>query len=501
MFAVPGWNISASDLKTGTNANPKAPGAQATQQQDKPTSTEQSAETAKDRKKKKKNKKTTNGIKITADNLAEVYEKIIEKKEEGTDSKAANGKKRKHEEGVGQEQGSPQKKKKTLKEKKREKKARAAESSGQPAQPAAPSTATLAVVQAAPTPASTVKLTPLQQKMREKLTSARFRHINELLYTTPSESALKKFQEEPSLFDEYHVGFRRQVEVWPENPVDVFLDTLKERAKLRYEKGDRRRRMGGGVEGKDLPLPRDDNLVCTVADLGCGDAKIAQTIMGSELGFKSGKNAKNKGKIRVLSYDLKSVNPLVTAADIAHLPLESETVDVAIFCLALMGTNFLDFIEEAFRVLRWGGELWIAEIKSRFQNPGEHKKKNNPDGELLNKGKIGVRKPGKDDADMEDVSGGAEAGAWNGFIEALSRRGFTLRGNVDASNKMFVRMEFVKADKREWKKNAEDSEEEDEKPQRGGKMKKSKLKFLEETEEQIRKRESTLLKPCVYKLR
>ena len=76
-----------------------------------------------------------------------------------------------------------------------------------------------------------------------------------------------------------------------------------------------------------------------VADLGCGDAKIAQ-----ELG----------DKMTVHSFDLVSTNPHVTACDMAHVPLEHESVDVAVFCLSLMCTNLPDFIREAHRILRMG---------------------------------------------------------------------------------------------------------------------------------------------------
>lgn len=41
-------------------------------------------------------------------------------------------------------------------------------------------------------------------------------------------------------------------------------------------------------------------------------------------------------------------------------------MDVAVFCLALMGTDYGSFLEEAVRVLRPGGWLWIAEVRSRF---------------------------------------------------------------------------------------------------------------------------------------
>jgi ribosomal RNA-processing protein 8 len=44
------------------------------------------------------------------------------------------------------------------------------------------------------------KLTPLQQKMRAKLSGSQFRHINEKLYTTDSSEALSLFTKQPSLF-------------------------------------------------------------------------------------------------------------------------------------------------------------------------------------------------------------------------------------------------------------------------------------------------------------
>ena len=47
---------------------------------------------------------------------------------------------------------------------------------------------------------TTSKFTPLQEKMRQKLSGSQFRHINEKLYTTHSSEALSLFTNEPSLF-------------------------------------------------------------------------------------------------------------------------------------------------------------------------------------------------------------------------------------------------------------------------------------------------------------
>jgi hypothetical protein len=73
------------------------------------------------------------------------------------------------------------------------------------------------------------------------------------------------------------------------------------------------------------------------------------------------------------------VNDFVEVCDMADVPLEDNSVDVAVFCLSLMGTNFLGFIREACRYTKLqyllmcaslsSGEIWIAEIKSRFLDP------------------------------------------------------------------------------------------------------------------------------------
>lgn len=302
-------------------------------------------------------------------------------------------------------------------------------------------------------------LTPLQQKMRQKLSSARFRHINEILYTTPSDSSLSLFREQPEMYQEYHTGFRRQVELWPENPVDVFIKQIQERGKVKFERG-HNKKWNSSAGGNPFPLPRDkEEGWCTVVDLGCGDAKIAATI--------NHQKPRGKAKVKVLSYDLQASTPDVTIADIAHLPLEPDSVDVAIFCLALMGTNFLDFVEEAYRILRWRGELWIAEIKSRFNRPSVNEV--------------------EDDVEMEErLKKGDEP--YKSFVDALSKRGFDLRGTVDAGNKMFVRMEFVKMQEKAQRVDRDGD---------SWKPRAKKLKFVENDEV----REDQILKPCVYKLR
>lgn len=63
------------------------------------------------------------------------------------------------------------------------------------------------------------------------------------------------------------------------------------------------------------------------------------------------------------SFDLVSPNPLVTACDMANVPIKNASVHVAVFCLSLMGTNLADFLREAHRVLVPGGLVKVCSVR------------------------------------------------------------------------------------------------------------------------------------------
>ena len=52
------------------------------------------------------------------------------------------------------------------------------------------------------------KLSNLQEKFQKKLEGARFRSINESLYTTNGSESFLEFQKNPTMFELYHQGFR-----------------------------------------------------------------------------------------------------------------------------------------------------------------------------------------------------------------------------------------------------------------------------------------------------
>ncbi|GMF48006.1 unnamed protein product [Phytophthora fragariaefolia] len=87
-------------------------------------------------------------------------------------------------------------------------------------------------------------------------------------------------------------------------------------------------------------------------------------------------------------------------------------VDIGVYCLALMGTSVREYVREVHRVLKPGGVLKIAEVKSRFES---------------------------------EALGGIE-----GFVQTLRKMGFDCK-QKDERNKMFVLFELVKSTRKPQK--------------------------------------------------
>lgn len=103
------------------------------------------------------------------------------------------------------------------------------------------------------------------------------------------------------------------------------------------------------------PAYRKSGLV--IGDYGCGEATIART-------FDTDPQLKKGSKVTVHSYDLVAANKYITAADIAALPLSDGVCDVVVFCLSLMGTNWMDFVKEAYRTLKVGSVSSLYYLQS-----------------------------------------------------------------------------------------------------------------------------------------
>jgi Hypothetical methyltransferase len=52
----------------------------------------------------------------------------------------------------------------------------------------------------------------------------------------------------------------------------------------------------------------------------------------------------------------------------AHVPLDDDTLSVAVFSLSLMGASFTDYLREAHRTLKLDGQPHVFETTARFSD-------------------------------------------------------------------------------------------------------------------------------------
>ena len=90
-----------------------------------------------------------------------------------------------------------------------------------------------------------------------------------------------------------------------------------------------------------------------IGDFGCGEALLAKAV---------------GDRHAVHNFDHIAIDDSVIDGDMAHTPLDDESLHVAVFSLSLMGDNFTDYIREAQRVLKIDGHLHIWEATSRFKD-------------------------------------------------------------------------------------------------------------------------------------
>jgi len=240
------------------------------------------------------------------------------------------------------------------------------------------------------------------------------------------------------LLAQHPTGFREQTKGWPAQPVDQAIRWL-------------RGRPPGWV----------------VADLGCGDAKIAATVqqasgclgladsrkckcilcpvqllLGKPAHFLRGSfchvaccnalllawsNGTNQpashthslSKQTVHSFDLVATAPGVIACNMAALPLPDASADAAIFCPSRAAPASGSSLQSAARLPTPGGWRWIARVQSGFAAAG-----------------------GGDGGG----GGGGGSSVLPAFLAALGTLGFAVR-RKDTSNSHFLVLELQRQDK------------------------------------------------------
>ena len=136
-----------------------------------------------------------------------------------------------------------------------------------------------------------------------------------------SENMNKEFTDNPESFFRYHALRKERMEQWDEIPYEYIATKIKNRNQI-------------------------------IADFGCGENKFKDCLPN-----------------KVYSFDHVAFDETVIACDMKNVPLENETIDVAMFSLSLWGSNYEDYIKESYRVLNYGGVIYIAEPSKSYDTP------------------------------------------------------------------------------------------------------------------------------------
>lgn len=155
-----------------------------------------------------------------------------------------------------------------------------------------------------------------------------FARMNNRWYASSSELTNLRLKQNPEEWAHYHTMYQQLRKTWTVVPMDEEIRWLSE--------------------------PERQDLV--VGDFGCGEALIAKAV---------------SDRHQVYSFDHVAIDERVIACDITKVPLENGTLDVAIFCLSLMGSNFTEYLREAHRCLHLDGLLHIWEATKYFEDVGQ----------------------------------------------------------------------------------------------------------------------------------
>jgi superfamily II DNA or RNA helicase len=150
-----------------------------------------------------------------------------------------------------------------------------------------------------------------------------FSAMNARWNSAASSTTARRLAADPEEWERYHTLYRAARQTWAVVPYEDFIAWAKRRKGL------------------------------VIGDFGCGEALVAAGL----------------GDLHVVhSFDHVAINGRVVPGDMTKTPLADDTLDVALFSLSLMGTNFTDYLREAYRTLKLDGWVHIYEATSRFSD-------------------------------------------------------------------------------------------------------------------------------------
>jgi hypothetical protein len=147
-----------------------------------------------------------------------------------------------------------------------------------------------------------------------------FSEMNRVWSVSNSKTTGEKLNNNPEIWKLYHTLYREKRQEWNEIPYEVI--------------------------GKKISSRPD----WVVGDFGCGENLLSKEITN-----------------KVHAFDHIAIDETVTACDISNVPLKDNVLDVVVFSLSLMGTNYRDYLVEGHRTLRPFGLIMICEPKSKWE--------------------------------------------------------------------------------------------------------------------------------------
>ncbi len=148
-----------------------------------------------------------------------------------------------------------------------------------------------------------------------------FSKMNKLWNTSNSNNNYKRLKKDNTEWKSYHKLYSKAREKWSEIPYIELSKKIKDRPEW------------------------------VIGDFGCGENLLSKEI-------------KNK----VHAFDFVAIDNNVVSCDLSCIPLDNNVLDVVIFSLSLMGTNYSEYLKEAHRVLKSFGLLMIAEPRNRWSD-------------------------------------------------------------------------------------------------------------------------------------
>jgi superfamily II DNA or RNA helicase len=164
-----------------------------------------------------------------------------------------------------------------------------------------------------------IPLNPIQiQRSRNQLGD--FSDMNQRWSVSRSDNTHERLVKDPSEWYYYHTLYSEKRKTWSEIP---FVEIAK---KINV---------------------RPD---WVVGDFGCGENLLSKEI-------------KNK----VYAFDHVAIDDSVYACDIKNVPIEDGILDVAVFSLSLMGSNYSEYFTEAYRTLKVYGNIFVCEPAAKWE--------------------------------------------------------------------------------------------------------------------------------------